>query len=392
VAGSKAQRFSKSREVILSLKNKFKCMDKFSHFWGLCFLIVPFCFNNRFDFSTFHLMLFFTAAVISMLAFGSCRTFKKLDLICISVFLICSTWNIFIPVISAGNSSSEILGKKYLLADNYGHILLQFLAISFVPLIINHFSSHAFGQGRRIVSKYLGVACIIHSLFMIGEYWGVNYYDIMAVPSKTSAYAGVLANSGYSGLYIAITLPFVLFNWWYLSIVPVIAVTLLTVFQTSITPILAICTSLLLMALNKSKVFLLLPIAVAIPLWETIKSNFLKDPRIDKWKLAWVHFDKYFLGQGMSWIQSKFYFLKSTGTPFNKLHNDPYELLIVFGIVGVVCVLIFMRDVFKMRYSEYSLALYSVLFSSLFWFVFRLPSISVLSLYFIAISKKEKNI
>jgi len=275
-----------------------------------------------------------------------------------------------------------------ILKDTHINILLQVFSVIIGVILFSHFYGIINKRFLKTVSKYLCVACIAHSVFIFTDHFNISYYDLLATPGKKGAYAGVLANSGYSGLYIASTLPFVISIFWPLVVFPLTAIILLTVFQTSITPILMVGVIFMTLLLYRNWRFIFLGL-IGIPFLPKAWEHFLSDARIPNWLVAWDNFKHYFLGEGVGWMVGHYFHQPQKANPFNKMHNDYFELLVVFGILGFCLLIPFFKNILKRSVWEYHASLLAVMFGSLFWFSFHLPSIVGVSLMSIALINRR---
>jgi hypothetical protein len=228
--------------------------------------------------------------------------------------------------------------------------------ISFNCALVLFFQIYSHEIDKNVIIKYLGFSCLIQSLWVVSQYFGLDPYRMYAHYftefkvhyAKDITLMGSQNNTNTSSALIAILSPFMLSGWMSVLLVfPIIAIYLLDSTMGTLAMIFGVLVFAKYSFFKKVKISYvvgLFALAVACCYYFKFPSeNFASDShRFKAWKemFEWVSQDSFLEGKGFSSLRlnAGLFKLPDSEGVFAQAHNEYLETFINFGAIGL-CVM-----------------------------------------------------
>lgn len=334
-------------------------------FWGAVFIALPLFMRvglaapGRFSKDS----LFFASVVISVMLFGLQRVRG------FGVVLAC------------------LAALAFINQDDFtsARVIYQFAGLSLGSILFLQFFSLKLSDIRTI-EKCLAISCVIQSVFvLINVLFNYHLYSeiIGVLFSAKSTYTGgnippvgTLGNPNVSSSFIALTLPFLIYNYPYGAPIAVIALFSTGSAMAIASILLAVCLSAPYRLVKVGSVSLAIIIGFMRP--------DLFSGRLEIWENG-LKFST-FWGRGVGFIADNYRKYFTHELPVAQLHNEYLEYWIAFGVPGVILLVLFLRHV-KIQSIElhYKIAALTCLIGSVGHFIFHLSSTAMISIFIFAV-------
>lgn len=266
-------------------------------------------------------------------------------------------------------------------------VYFQSLCFTLGILIFFQFCTHEIN--RKLLTVTLGSLCIFESLWIIGNRYGFDLFQVIADGKVTfSSYPGSLVNQGPSSIFVAVTLPFIISKYsWPLIGLPLWAIWLVHTKGTD-TPA-ALLTFYILVLLNffRNKWLYRLSFAgVLATMFSHIDEMRLKG-LLDVFTMP-----RWWQGNGFGYL---YYYNRKFNTDagghfFGQLHNDPLELVTSIGPFAGIIFIYFLWIIWKPDNLRYWSSACALILSSFFWPVFHHAILAVTGLIILGVLLWER--
>lgn len=264
-------------------------------------------------------------------------------------------------------------------------VIYQFLGLSLGSILFLQFFSLKLSDIRTI-EKCLAIACVIQAFFvLVNVVFNYHLYSsiIEFLYSAKSTYTGgnippvgTLGNSNVSSSFIALTIPFLIYQFPYAA--PVAGLALI-----STGSVMAMASSLLAFCLSApSRLVKIVPVVLALVL--AFMRPDLFSGRLEIWQNG-LKFST-FWGRGLGFIADNYRKYFAHELPVAQLHNEYLEFWIAFGVPGLFLLGLFLCHV-KIRTIElrYKIAAFTCLIGSMGHFIFHLSSTALVAIFIFAV-------
>jgi hypothetical protein len=339
-------------------------MRLFTLYWGVALLLLPIFYRVSFlgDVRWHQHTLFVWLGLVSLVLFDRGRVPKSLS-IAAAVILVLSYFNQY------NMSSSAAIWQTINIAVGFG-VCFQMISI---------FDEY----DRRLMCNFIGLACIVQVLWflcqsfghspyywMISSYWGegvglkkiVTHGTLKQVvsPDSNISMIGSLGQQTLSGAMLAITAPFLLRKWWCLAL-PLVGycVYLTGSAMTTVSFVGGMLASGLFYIYPHIKIKYcgLAAVWATLPTYWLIENvDFFDDQlRMFVWgkMLVWYKGFDVLIGRGPGYVYDNFRNYLPLSPGWQYLHNEYLEIYGAFGLVGLICLVVFALPVIKSSKSKY---------------------------------------
>lgn len=341
-------------------------MRLFALYWGVVIVLLPIFYRFTYlgDGRWHKNTLFVWVSLLSFILFGSGdRRPPKYLLISSSVLAVLGFFNQYSIM------SGAVVWQMVSFLCGLGLLFQLYSKIDEYDkrILINAFSVAAVIQSVWFISQYFGYDPYY---FAIDQYWndgdGVKKMVTAGVETKiVSAKAeisviGSLGQQTLSGCFLATLMPFLLRKKWIIFIIPALFALYLT---DSAMAIMGGIGGLLVSGLLykkpdfKLRYLAVAGLALSWPAYWLMKNvTFFSDQlRLYVWGrvLSWYSGWDVLWGRGLGYVHDTFNVYTPLRPRWIYLHNEYLELYAAFGLIGVVCGIVFMLPVIKSNKEEY---------------------------------------